>query len=39
MAPSGTTGYVQVCDGFVNKKIKELITELEGIYYDNHEAE
>jgi hypothetical protein len=39
VTPTGTTGYVQVCDGFANKKIKELISELEEIHYDKHEAE
>jgi hypothetical protein len=39
MVPPGVTGYVQVCDGFANKKIKELISELEEIYYDQHEDE
>lgn len=39
MVPSGATGYVQVCDGFANKKIKELITEREEIHYDQHEDE
>jgi hypothetical protein len=39
MVPPGGTGYVQVCDGFANKKIKELISELEEIHYDQHEAE
>lgn len=39
MVPPGGTGYVQVCDGFANKKMKELIAEQEEIHYDNHEAE
>jgi hypothetical protein len=39
MVPARGTGYVQVLDGFVNKKIKELISKLEEIHYDLHEAE
>jgi hypothetical protein len=39
MVPPGGTGYVQVCDGFANKKIKELITKREGLHYDLNEAE
>jgi hypothetical protein len=39
MVPPGATGYVQVLDGFANKKIKELIREQEEAYYDEHEAE
>lgn len=39
MVPAGGTGYVQVCDGFANKKIKELISEMEEAHYDLHEAE
>jgi hypothetical protein len=39
MVPSGATGYVQVCDGFPNKKMKELISEREEIHYDLHEDE
>jgi hypothetical protein len=39
MVPSGGTGYVQVCDGFANKKIKELISKQEEIHYDQYEAE
>jgi hypothetical protein len=38
MVPPGATGYVQVCDGFPNKKIKKLISEREEIYYDQNEA-
>jgi bacterioferritin-associated ferredoxin len=34
MVPFGGTGYVQVCNGFANKKIKELISEQEEIHYD-----
>ena len=37
MIPTGGTGYVQVCDGFVNRKIKELISEQEEAHYDLHE--
>ena len=39
MIPAGGTGYVQVCDRFANKKIKELISEIEEAYYDLYEAE
>ena len=39
MIPAGGTGYIQVCNGFANKKIKELISEMEEAYYDLHEAE
>ena len=39
IVPPGGTGYVQMCDGFTNKKIKELISELEEIHYDQNEAE
>jgi hypothetical protein len=39
MVPPGATGYVQVLDGFANKKIKELIREQEEAYYDEHKAE
>ena len=27
-----------MCDGFANKKIKELISEIEEAYYDLHKA-
>jgi hypothetical protein len=37
MVPAGATGYVQVLDGFCNRKIKELISELEEIHYDLYE--
>ena len=39
IVPAGGTGYVQVLDGFANKKIKELISEMEEIHYDQHEEE
>ena len=39
MILAGGTGYVQVCDGFTNKKIKELILEIEEAHYDLYEAE
>ena len=39
MIPPGGTGYVQVCNSFTNKKIKELISEIEEAYYDLYEAE
>jgi hypothetical protein len=39
MVPPSGTGYVQVCDGFANKKIKELITKREELYYDLNEAQ
>jgi hypothetical protein len=39
MVPPGATGYVQVCDGFPNRKMKELISEREEIHYDLHEDE
>ena len=39
MILAGGTGYVQVCDGFANKKIKELISEMEEAHYDLYEAE
>jgi hypothetical protein len=39
IVPSGGTGYVQVCNSFANKKIKELISEQEEIHYDQYEAE
>ena len=37
--PTGGTSYVQMLDGFANKKIKELISEIEEIYYDQYEEE
>ena len=33
------TGYIQVYNRFTNKKIKELISEIEEAYYDLYEAE
>ena len=39
MILGGSTSYVQVYDGFANKKIKELLSEMEEAYYDLHEAE
>jgi hypothetical protein len=39
IVPSRATGYIQVCDGFPNKKIKELISEREEIHYDLHKDE
>jgi hypothetical protein len=39
MIPAGGTGYVQVCDGFANKKVKELISGMEEAHYDLYEAE
>jgi hypothetical protein len=39
MIPAGGTSYVQVCNGFANKKIKKLISQMEEAYYDLHEAE
>jgi hypothetical protein len=39
MVPAGVTGYVQVLDGFANKKIKQLICESEKAYYDQHQNE
>ena len=39
IVPPSRTGYVQICNSFINKKIKELISELEEIYYDQNEAE
>jgi hypothetical protein len=39
MILAGATGYVQVCDGFANRKIKELILAMEEAHYDLHEAE
>jgi len=34
--PSGTTGFIQVCDVAINKPLKDQILELAEIYYDNH---
>jgi hypothetical protein len=39
MIPAGGTSYVQVCDGFANKKIKELISAMEEAHYDLYSAE
>ena len=39
MIPAGRTGYVQVYDSFTNKKIKELISEIEEAHYNLYEAE
>ena len=39
MVPPGGTGYVQVYDGFANKKIKELISKREELYYDLNKAQ
>lgn len=39
MIPACGTGYVQVCDGFANKKIKELIAEMKEARYDLYEDE
>jgi hypothetical protein len=38
MVSLGSTGYVQVCDGFANKKIKELITKRKELYYNLNKA-
>ena len=38
MIPPGGTGYVQVCNSFTNKKIKELIRDYKSVYYDQNEA-
>jgi hypothetical protein len=35
--PSGTTGFIQVCDVAINKPLKDWISELSEIHYDNHE--
>ena len=35
--PSGTTGFIQVCDVAINKPLKDWILELAEIYYVNHE--
>jgi hypothetical protein len=37
--PSGTTGFVQVCDTVVNKSLKARIEELADQYIDEHESE
>ena len=37
MVSAGATGYVQVCNRFTNRKIKEVISEREEIYYDQYE--
>jgi hypothetical protein len=39
MVPANKTGYVQVCDSFANKKIKELISKIEEAYYNLHKTE
>ena len=39
IVPLSRTGYVQIYNSFTNKKIKELISELEEIYYNQNEAE
>ena len=39
IVPPGATGYVQVLDGFANRKIKQLIREEEEAFYDDHEDE
>jgi hypothetical protein len=39
MVPPGGTGYVQVYNGFANKKIKELISERAELYYGLNEAQ
>jgi hypothetical protein len=41
IVPAGGTGYMQVLDGFINKKIKEfeLIQEEEEIHYNLYETE
>jgi bacterioferritin-associated ferredoxin len=36
MVPPDATGYVQVCNGFANKKIKELISKQEEMHYDQY---
>ena len=38
IVPASRTGYIQVLNSFCNKKIKELILELEEIHYNQHEA-
>ena len=39
MIPASGTGYIQVCDSFTNRKIKELISVMEEAHYDLYEAE
>ena len=34
--PSRTTGFIQVCDVAINKPLKDQISELAEIHYDNH---
>jgi hypothetical protein len=35
--PSRTTGFIQVCDVAINKPLKDRISELAKIHYNNHE--
>ena len=35
--PSGTTGFIQVCDVAINKPLKDRIAELAKIHYDTYE--
>ena len=39
IVPPGTTSYIQVLDGFMNRKIKQLIREEEEAFYDDHKDE
>jgi hypothetical protein len=34
--PGGTTGFIQVCDFAINNLLKDQISELAEIHYDNH---
>ena len=37
--PSGTTGFIQVCDTVINKSLKDQVKELADQYINEHERE